>query len=106
MIAEGSARDLGGADAFRCLYCGSIVVGIVEGHALDRPAANRERGGAAIPSPPVSLMDQFVIRQNIAIYQRRLAMETDPAQREVLQRLLDGERAKQGPAAGGGPTTD
>lgn len=104
MIAERSAPDLGVSGAFRCLYCGSVVVGVVAGEARDRPPANRQSGRA--PVLAVSPMDQFVIRQNIAIYKRHLARETDPARREVLRRLLDGERAKQGPAAGGGSTAD
>jgi hypothetical protein len=104
MVAERTAPDLGEQDAFRCLNCGSVVVGATEGDVL--PHANRAPGRAAARPPPVSPMDQFVIRQNIAIYKRQLARETDPARREVLRGLLDGERARQGVAAGGGPTTD
>jgi hypothetical protein len=95
MVAERSAPDLAEPDAFRCLNCGSVVVGASEGGALDGTAANRESGRAPIRAPAVSPMDQFVVRQNIAIYKRQLVRETDPARRDILRRLLDGERAKE-----------
>lgn len=95
MIAERSAPGLKEPDVARCLNCGSIVIGAPNagpeadhGSGIDRPRR-----------PPVSPLDQFVIRQNIAIYERQLARESDPAGRAVLRRLLDAERAKQAPPA-------
>jgi hypothetical protein len=106
MVAERSAPDLAEPDAFRCLNCGSVVVGAREGDALDGTAANRASGRVPIRPEAVSPMDQFVIRQNIAIYNRQLGRETDPARRELLRRLLDGERAKRGLSGSGGPVSD
>jgi hypothetical protein len=105
MVAERSAPDLGEPDVFRCLNCGSVVVGLTEREAFDGTAGNRESGRFPIRPEPVSPMDQFVIRQNIAIYNRQLGRETDPARRELLKRLLDGETAKRGPPGSGGPAS-
>ena len=40
-------------------------------------------------------MGEFVQRHNIAHYVELLKTETDPAKREILQRLLAEERRKQ-----------
>lgn len=106
MVAERSAPDLAEPDAFRCLNCGSVIVGAADGDALDGTAANRECGRVPVRPEAVSPMDQFVIRQNILIYKRQLGRETDPARRELLRSLLDRERAKRGPSDSGGPVSD
>lgn len=41
------------------------------------------------------MMDQFVERQNIAHYVEQLKTENEPIKREMLQRLLVEEKAKQ-----------
>jgi hypothetical protein len=106
MVAERSAPDLADPDAFRCLNCGSVVVGATDGDAFDGTVASKESGRAPIRSWAVSPIDEFVIRQNIAIYDRQLGRETDPVRRELLRRLLDGERAKRGPPGSGGTASD
>lgn len=96
MIAERSAPGFNEPDVFRCLNCGSVVVGSPEARAIPSSEAepNSDADRAAAPPQAMSAMDQFVIRQNIAIYKRQLARETDPARRDVIRRLLEGERAK------------
>jgi hypothetical protein len=39
-------------------------------------------------------MQKFVAEQNIQHFRERLARETDPHQRELLQRMIDEEEAK------------
>jgi hypothetical protein len=40
-------------------------------------------------------MDQFIHRENLALFKRRLAEANDPTQRELLQKLLAEEMAKE-----------
>ena len=40
-------------------------------------------------------MDKFIMRQNIAHYTNQLMTETDPVNRELLQKLLAEEMLKQ-----------
>lgn len=42
----------------------------------------------------MSLSNQWVIKTNIADFKRKLAEETDPARRRVLEELLAKEEAK------------
>jgi hypothetical protein len=39
--------------------------------------------------------DKFIVRQNIAHYTNQLITETEPAKRELLQKLLTEETVKQ-----------
>ena len=40
-------------------------------------------------------MDKFIVRQNITHYTNQLMTESDPANREMLQKLLAEETVKQ-----------
>lgn len=97
MIGERSVPSLKEPDMFRCLNCGSVVVGSPNGVHVAGPDANHRSAIEGPSRPWVSPIDQFVIRQNIAIYERQLAREGDSTRREVLLQLLDQERAKQAP---------
>ena len=104
MVAERSAPDLGGAGR---VSLPELRQRRRRGKRRRRPRRKRRRIGSPAGSQfvqrPCLPIDQFVIRQNIAIYNRQLGRETDPARRELLRRLLDGERAKRGPPGSGGP---
>jgi hypothetical protein len=48
----------------------------------------------AATDPQEALVEKFVERQNIAKFKNLLKTETDPGQRELLQRLLADEEFK------------
>jgi hypothetical protein len=100
MVGERSLPGDDGRDVFHCLNCGSVVAGVLRADATAGPEAAAVRGAIAAlaATRATSSVDQFVIRQNIAIYERQLAREADAGRRALLLDLLDRERAKQAPA--------
>lgn len=101
MVAERSAPGHAVRAVFHCLNCGSVVAGVplaVAATAAPDAAPPRRAGEAKAESRAVSAVDQFVVRQNIAIYERELAREPEPGRRTLLLDLLAEERAKQAPA--------
>jgi len=96
MVGERSLPGHGAHAVFRCLSCGSVVAGV----AAAARDAGMLRGAVEVlaETRATSSVDQFVIRQNIAIYERELARESDAGRRALLLDLLDRERARQAPA--------
>lgn len=100
MVAERPAAGFDARDVFRCLSCGSVVAGLPGAAAIAGPDAALMRRTAEPweETRATSAVDQFVVRQNIAIYERQLAREADAGRRALLRDLLAEERAKQAPA--------
>jgi hypothetical protein len=59
--------------------------------------------GSRLASQIEARMDQFVQRENIALFRKRLLEATDPAARRVLLMLLAEEEAKADPFRSVGP---
>jgi hypothetical protein len=74
-----------------------VVAGLPDAAPAIGAEATPLRGAirAMADTRATSSVDRFVIRQNIAIYERQLARETDAGRRGLLLHLLDCERAKQ-----------